>query len=57
MQKELTKEDIDNFKLKLKASKIDRFAICRTHAHIYQILQHPKDEGFEKSVKTLIDGS
>ena len=52
--KELTKEDIDNFKLKLKASKIDRFAIC-AHMPYLPNLATPKEEGFEKSVKTLID--
>ena len=52
--KELTKEDIDNFKSKLKASKIDRLAIC-AHMPYLPNLATPKDDGFEKSVKTLID--
>jgi len=52
--KELTKEDIDNFKSKLKASKIDRLATC-AHMPYLPNLATPKDEGFEKSVKTLID--
>jgi len=52
--KELTKEDTDNFKSKLKASKIDRFATC-AHMPYLPNLATPKDDGFEKSVKTLID--
>ena len=51
--KELTKDDIDNFKLKLKSSKIDRLAIC-AHMPYLPNLATPKDEGFEKSVKTLV---
>ena len=52
--KELTKEDISNFKSKLKASKIDRFATC-AHMPYLPNLATPKEDGFEKSVKTLID--
>ena len=52
--KELTKVDIDNFKSKLKSSKIDRLAIC-AHMPYLPNLATPKDEGFEKSVKTLVD--
>ncbi len=52
--KELSKEDIDNFKIKLKASKIDRLATC-AHMPYLPNLATPKDDGFEKSVKTLID--
>jgi deoxyribonuclease-4 len=52
--KPLTKEDIDNFKSKLKTSKIDRFATC-AHMPYLPNLATPKDDGFEKSVKTLID--
>ena len=52
--KELTKEDINNFKSKLKASKIDRFATC-AHMPYLPNLATPKEDGFEKSVKTLID--
>jgi len=52
--KELTKENIDNFKSKLKASKIDRFATC-AHMPYLPNLASPKDDGFEKSIKTLID--
>ena len=51
--KELTNEDIDNFKLKLKSSKIDRLATC-AHMPYLPNLATPKDEGFEKSVKTLV---
>ena len=54
--KELTKEDIDLFKSKLKASKIDRFATC-AHMPYLPNLATPKEDGFEKSVKTLIDES
>ena len=52
--KDLTKEDIDNFKSKLKASKIDRFATC-AHMPYLPNLATPKNDGFEKSVETLID--
>ena len=51
--KELTKEDITNFKSKLKASKIDRFATC-AHMPYLPNLATPKEDGFEKSLKTLI---
>ena len=52
--KKLTKDDINDFKSKLKSSKIDRLAIC-AHMPYLPNLATPKDEGFEKSVKTLID--
>ena len=51
--KEITKETIDAFKFKLKASKIDRFAIC-AHMPYLPNLATPKDDAFEKSVNTLI---
>jgi len=51
--KELAKDDIANFKLKLKISKIDRFATC-AHMPYLPNLATPKEDGFEKSVKTLI---
>jgi len=54
--KELTKDDIANFKSKLKESKIDRFATC-AHMPYLPNLATPKDEGFEKSVKTLVNES
>ncbi len=52
--KELIKEDIANFKSKLKASKIDRLATC-AHMPYLPNLATPKQDGFEKSLKTLID--
>jgi len=52
--KELSKEDITNFKTKLKISKIDRFATC-AHMPYLPNLASPKDDGFEKSVNSLIN--
>ena len=52
--KDLTKEDIDAFKSKLKSSKIDRFATC-AHMPYLPNLATPKDDAFEKSVNTLIN--
>jgi len=52
--KDLTKEDISNFKSKLKASKIDRFATC-AHMPYLQNIASTKDDGFQKSVKILGD--
>ena len=52
--KELTKEDISNFKSKLKESKIDRFATC-AHMPYLPNLATPKDDGFQKSVRILGD--
>ncbi len=52
--KELTKDDIANFKSKLKESKIDRLATC-AHMPYLPNLATPKEDGFEKSLKTLID--
>ncbi len=51
--KDLTKKDIDAFKSKLKSSKIDRFATC-AHMPYLPNLATPKNDGFEKSVNTLI---
>ena len=51
--KDLTKEVIDAFKSKLKASKIDRFATC-AHMPYLPNLATPKNDAFEKSVNTLI---
>jgi deoxyribonuclease-4 len=51
--KDLTKEDIDAFKSKLKSSKINRFATC-AHMPYLPNLATPKNDGFEKSVNTLI---
>ena len=52
--KDLTKEDIDAFKSKLKSSEIDRFATC-AHMPYLPNLATPKDDAFEKSVNTLIN--
>jgi len=51
--KDLSDGDITNFKEKLKASKIDRFATC-AHMPYLPNLSTPKEDGFEKSVNTLI---
>ena len=51
--KDLTKENIDAFKSKLKSSKIDRFATC-AHMPYLPNLATPKNDAFEKSVNTLI---
>jgi len=51
--KDLTNVDVTNFKAKLKASKIDKFAIC-AHMPYLPNLSTPKEDGFEKSVNTLI---
>ncbi len=50
--KELIKDDISNFKSKLKASKIDRFATC-AHMPYLPNLATPKEDGFKKSVESL----
>ncbi len=52
--KELVPEDIGTFKSKLQASKIDRLATC-AHMPYLPNLATPKDDGFAKSVQTLID--
>jgi len=52
--KELSENDIKNFKEKLNVSKIDRFATC-AHMPYLPNLSSPKDEGYEKSVNSLID--
>ncbi|MGI9566096.1 MAG: deoxyribonuclease IV [Nitrosopumilus sp.] len=51
--KKLTSVDITNYKSKLKASKIDRFATC-AHMPYLPNLATPKDDGFKKSVDALI---
>ena len=51
--KDLSDNDIINFKGKLKTSKIDRFATC-AHMPYLPNLSTPKEDGFEKSVNTLI---
>ena len=52
--KDLLDGDITNFKEKLKTSKIDRFATC-AHMPYLPNLSTPKEDGFEKSVNTLIN--
>ncbi|MBA4453999.1 MAG: deoxyribonuclease IV [Nitrosopumilaceae archaeon] len=52
--KELSIEDIKNFKDKLKASKIDKFATC-AHMPYLPNLSSPKPDGLEKSVKSLVE--
>jgi len=52
--KELSETDIRNFKDKLKASKIDRLATC-AHMPYLPNLSSPKLDGFEKSVKSLVE--
>jgi len=52
--KELSDMDVNNFKIKLKVSKIDRFATC-AHMPYLPNLSSPKKDGFEKSVKSLIE--
>ena len=51
--KDLTEENIANFQTRLKNSKIDRMATC-AHMPYLPNLATPKEDGFEKSVKTLI---
>lgn len=52
--KELMDQDIKNFKEKLNSSKIDRFATC-AHMPYLPNLSSPKKDGFEKSIKSLIE--
>ena len=52
--KDLSKEDITNFKSKLKESGIDRLAIC-AHMPYLPNLATPKEEGLKKSVETLVN--
>ena len=52
--KDLLDNDITNFREKLKTSKIDRFATC-AHMPYLPNLSTPKEDGFEKSVNTLIN--
>lgn len=52
--KELIETDIKNYKDKLKASKIDRFATC-AHMPYLPNLSSPKVDGYEKSVNSLIE--
>ena len=52
--KELLDQDIKNFKEKLNSSKINRFATC-AHMPYLPNLSSPKEDGFEKSVNSLIE--
>ncbi|RNJ74776.1 MAG: deoxyribonuclease IV [Nitrosopumilus sp. B06] len=52
--KELAKPDVASFKSKLATSGIDRFATC-AHMPYLPNLATPKEDGFAKSLKTLID--
>ena len=52
--KKLTDDDITSFKTKLENSKIDRMAIC-AHMPYLPNLATPKKDGFEKSVRVIID--
>lgn len=52
--KDLLDEDIKKFKEKLKLSNIDRFAVC-AHMPYLPNLSTPKNDGFEKSVNTLVN--
>jgi deoxyribonuclease-4 len=52
--KDLSDDDVTNFRTKLKTSKIDRFATC-AHMPYLPNLSTPKEDGFEKSVNTLIN--
>ena len=52
--KELSEQDIVNFQNKLKNSEIDRMATC-AHMPYLPNLASPKEDGFEKSVKTLVN--
>ena len=51
--KDLTNDDITNFKSKLKASKIERLATC-AHMPYLPNLATPKEDGFKKSVDALV---
>ena len=51
--KDLTEQNITDFQEKLGNSKIDRMATC-AHMPYLPNLATPKEDGFEKSVKTLI---
>ena len=51
--KELTEQDITNFKTKLEESGIDRMATC-AHMPYLPNLATPNEDGFNKSVETLV---
>ncbi len=52
--KELNNEDVQNFKDKLKHSEIDQMTVC-AHMPYLPNLSTPKTDGFEKSLKSLIN--
>ena len=52
--KKLSDNDINNFKSKLKSSKIERQAVC-AHMPYLPNLATPKGDGFKKSVETLMN--
>ena len=51
--KDLQPEEAKKFKEKLKASKIDRMAIC-AHMPYLPNLSSPEDDGYQKSIKSMI---
>ena len=51
--KDLDIIDLNRFKDKLQASKIDRMAIC-AHMPYLPNLSSPEDDGYEKSIKSMI---
>ena len=51
--KDLEPEEAELFKEKLKASKIDRMAIC-AHMPYLPNLSSPEDDGYQKSIKSMI---
>ncbi len=51
--KDLDIIDLNRFKEKLQASKIDRMAIC-AHMPYLPNLSSPEDDGYEKSIKSMI---
>jgi len=51
--KDLELEEAKKFKEKLKASKIDRMAIC-AHMPYLPNLSSPEDDGYQKSIKSMI---
>ena len=51
--KDLEPEEAKKFKEKLKASKIDRMAIC-AHMPYLPNLSSPEDDGYQKSIKSMI---
>ncbi len=52
--KDLVLEDVDSFKKKLVASKIDRYAVC-AHMPYLPNLSSPEKDGYKKSQDILID--